>query len=138
MRSFVALVTAGLALAALPALGQTPAKSTYSVVFDAQRDVLFHGGVGEQGAFFTVNFKLIRHAGAGNEPGKDYKVLVELDGRKVAELSVPEPSSTCPHMPRSMGPPVTMMAGTSADAAPMSIAGVVLSQPERRTTPSSG
>src|SRR5207302_4390727 len=74
MRSFVVLVTAGLALAALPALGQTPAKSPYSVQFDAQRDVLFHGGVGEQGAFFTVNFKLIRHAAAGNEPGKAYKV----------------------------------------------------------------
>ena len=54
------------------------------------------------------------------------------------QTSVPEPSSSVPYMPRSMGPPVTMMAGTSALAAPISMAGVVLSQPERRTTPSKG
>src|SRR5262245_9397299 len=41
-------------------------------------------------------------------------------------------------MPRSIGPPVTMIAGTSALAAPISMAGVVLSQPERSTTPSKG
>ena len=54
------------------------------------------------------------------------------------QASVPEPSSSCPHMPRSMGPPVTTIGGTSAEAAPISMAGVVLSQPERSTTPSSG
>ncbi len=37
-----------------------------------------------------------------------------------------------------LGPPVTMMAGRSAEAAPMSMAGVVLSHPERSTTASSG
>src|SRR6266545_3307061 len=37
-----------------------------------------------------------------------------------------------------MGPPVTMTAGTSAEAAPISMAGVVLSQPERSTTASRG
>jgi hypothetical protein len=52
--------------------------------------------------------------------------------------SVPEPSSSVRHLPLSMGPPVTMIAGTSAEAAPMSIAGVVLSQPESSTTASSG
>src|SRR5216110_508513 len=52
--------------------------------------------------------------------------------------SVPEPSSSARHLPRSIGPPVTMMAGTSAEAAPISMAGVVLSQPESRTTESSG
>ena len=41
-------------------------------------------------------------------------------------------------MPRSIGPPVTMIAGRSALAAPISIAGVVLSQPDRSTTPSKG
>src|SRR5882672_2225495 len=54
------------------------------------------------------------------------------------QRSVPEPSSSCRHLPRSIGPPVTMMAGTSAEAAPISMAGVVLSQPESRTTESSG
>ena len=50
------------------------------------------------------------------------------------QLSVPEPRSSCASGPRSIGPPVTMIAGTSADAAPISIAGVVLSQPESSTT----
>jgi hypothetical protein len=52
--------------------------------------------------------------------------------------SVPEPMACPLHMPRSMGPPVTMMQGTSAEAAPISMAGVVLSHPARRTTESSG
>ena len=54
------------------------------------------------------------------------------------QLSVPEPMSSVRQRPRSMGPPVTMIAGTSAEAAPISMAGVVLSQPESSTTPSSG
>src|SRR2546427_5413896 len=54
------------------------------------------------------------------------------------QASVPEPSSSVRHLPRSMGPPVTMMAGTSAEAAPMSMAGVGLSQPQRGTTPAGG
>ena len=54
------------------------------------------------------------------------------------QVSVPEPSCSWPRMPFSMGPPVRRMAGTSAEAAPMSMAGVVLSQPESRITPSSG
>ena len=57
---------------------------------------------------------------------------------QIFRASVPEPSVWPPHMPRSMGPPVTMMAGTSAEAAPMSMAGVVLSQPASSTTASSG
>ena len=52
--------------------------------------------------------------------------------------SVPEPSSSARHLPLSMGPPVTITAGTSAEAAPISMAGVVLSQPDRSTTASSG
>jgi hypothetical protein len=54
------------------------------------------------------------------------------------QASVPEPSSSARHLPLSIGPPVTMMAGTSADAAPISIAGVVLSQPDSSTAASSG
>ena len=52
--------------------------------------------------------------------------------------SVPEPSSSWRQLPRSIGPPVTMTAGTSAEAAPISMAGVVLSQPDSSTTASSG
>jgi hypothetical protein len=54
------------------------------------------------------------------------------------QASVPEPSSSARHLPLSIGPPVTRTAGTSAEAAPISIAGVVLSQPDRSTTASSG
>ena len=52
--------------------------------------------------------------------------------------SVPEPRRWSRHWPASIGPPGTMMAGMSALAAPMSCAGVVLSQPHSSTTPSSG
>ena len=52
--------------------------------------------------------------------------------------AVPEPMSRPRNFPFSMGPPVTMMAGRSTLAAPISWAGVVLSHPESRTTPSSG
>ena len=52
--------------------------------------------------------------------------------------SVQEPSVSPRQLAFSCGPPVTMIAGTSADAAPISSAGVVLSQPPSRTTPSSG
>ena len=56
----------------------------------------------------------------------------------ILRASVPEPSSWLHHMPRSMGPPVTMIAGTSAEAAPISMAGVVLSQAASSTTESRG
>ena len=64
-----------------------------------------------------------------------------LSARRSAQIfraSVPEPISWSRHTPRSIGPPVTMIAGTSAEAAPMSMAGVVLSQPESSTTASIG
>ena len=56
----------------------------------------------------------------------------------ILRASVPEPSSWLHHMPRSIGPPVTMIAGTSAEAAPISMAGVVLSQAASSTTESRG
>ena len=52
--------------------------------------------------------------------------------------SVPEPMSRPRNLPFSMGPPVSMMVGRSQLAAPISWAGVVLSQPESSTTPSRG
>ena len=42
------------------------------------------------------------------------------------------------YLPLSIGPPVTMIAGRSTLAAPMSCAGVVLSHPLKSTTPSIG
>jgi hypothetical protein len=52
--------------------------------------------------------------------------------------AVPEPSSPPRNLPESIGPPETPIVGRSTLAAPMSSAGVVLSQPISRTTPSSG
>ena len=52
--------------------------------------------------------------------------------------SVPEPMSLPWYLPFSIGPPETTRAGTSQLAAPMTRAGVVLSQPHKSTTPSTG
>ena len=51
---------------------------------------------------------------------------------------VPEPTSWPRYLPFSMGPPVTMTAGRSTLAAAIKSPGVVLSQPDSRTRPSSG
>ena len=52
--------------------------------------------------------------------------------------SVPDAMRLPRQLPASIGPPGTMIAGMSALAAPISCAGVVLSQPHSSTTPSSG
>src|SRR5215471_7344087 len=52
--------------------------------------------------------------------------------------AVPEPTSVPWYLPLSFGPPVTMIAGRSVLAAAISRPGVVLSQPDSSTTPSSG
>ena len=47
--------------------------------------------------------------------------------------------NSCPFQsPLSEGPPGSNIVGIFADAAPINIAGVVLSQPESKTTPSIG
>ena len=51
---------------------------------------------------------------------------------------VPEPMSSPRNLPFSIGPPETPIVGRSHDAAPISSAGVVLSQPISSTTPSNG
>jgi hypothetical protein len=56
----------------------------------------------------------------------------------IRQMSVPDPTSRPRNLPFSIGPPVSRMAGTSALAAPISAAGVVLSQPASSTTESSG
>src|SRR5215213_4069721 len=54
------------------------------------------------------------------------------------QTSVPEPMSCPQYLPLSIGPPDTTIAGTSQLAAPITSEGVVLSQPQSRTTPSIG
>ena len=53
-------------------------------------------------------------------------------------MSVPDPSFSPRNMPESIGPPDTTMVGRLQLAAPITSAGVVLSQPTSRTTPSIG
>ena len=54
------------------------------------------------------------------------------------QTSVPEPISLPRNLPFSIGPPVITIEGISTLAAPMICAGVVLSQPHSRITPSNG
>ncbi|CAB4789094.1 unannotated protein [freshwater metagenome] len=52
--------------------------------------------------------------------------------------SVPQPKGEPSNVPVSIGPPEITTAGKSTDAAPINKAGIVLSQPPKRTTPSIG
>ena len=61
-----------------------------------------------------------------------------LNSDQYRRQSVQDPSSSPFQLPLSCGPPVSTIAGKSAEAAPINIAGVVLSQPESKTTPSIG
>ena len=54
------------------------------------------------------------------------------------QRSVPEPTASSRQRPFSIGPPGMQIVGRSTLAAPISCAGVVLSQPHSSTTPSSG
>src|SRR5687767_6593000 len=54
------------------------------------------------------------------------------------QTEVPEPTSQPRNLPFSIGPPLSAMVGRSQLAAPISSAGVVLSQPTSSTTPSIG
>ena len=66
---------------------------------------------------------------------------VILPARRSSDIDhtlVPEPMSVPRYLPESIGPPETATVGRSTLAAPISNAGVVLSQPTSSTTPSSG
>src|SRR5262245_2217245 len=92
MRSRISLIALLLAVAVLPAGAQSQAKVPYVVEFAPDKDVWQEeAGTGKQGLHFTVRFKIKRLPGAGDEPGKDYKVVVEEDGREVARFDVPPP-----------------------------------------------
>ena len=56
----------------------------------------------------------------------------------ICQSAVPEPTRSPRNQPLSIGPPETRIAGMSTLAAPISSAGVVLSQPASSTTPSIG
>ncbi len=70
-----------------------------------------------------------------------WSARVDVPARTVSDVrqqSVHVPTSCPSNLALSCGPPGTMIAGRSALIAPMSIAGIVLSQPASRTTLSIG
>ena len=65
-------------------------------------------------------------------------ILPVLSSALKRQTSVPEPMFCPRYLPLSIGPPETTSVGKSQLAAPITRAGVVLSQPQSRTTPSMG
>ena len=76
------------------------------------------------------------------QPSRSSRSSLEISPARASSLlrqrSVPDPSCSAPQCALSCGPPVSMIVGKSTLAAPISWAGVVLSQPESSTTPSTG
>ena len=67
-----------------------------------------------------------------------YSILPSASNLRLSQMIVPEPARSPFHHPSNIGPPFNAMAGMSTVAAPINIAGVVLSQPVVKTTPSIG
>jgi hypothetical protein len=65
-------------------------------------------------------------------------IVPPLSSAKYLDVSVPDPMSSPRQRPLSIGPAGRKMAGRFMVVAPMIIAGVVLSQPPIKTTPSIG
>jgi VWFA-related protein len=88
------IIAAVLFFAALPAMGQTPAKSAspFTVEFDSKNDVTqIDPPTGQQGLWFAIKFKITRRGGKADEPGKEFKVVIYEDKREVARREVPAP-----------------------------------------------
>ncbi len=79
--------------------------------------------------------RIIDESESRKSAGDNVPARTSSDSR---QTSVPQPSGTPRNVPVSIGPPGTTSAGRSTDAAAISSAGMVLSQPPRSTTPSTG
>jgi len=84
-------VFAGLSL---PLLGQGKNAPPYRIDFDPERDVtrLDRDEQGNAGLFINVRFTVTLEAGAKDDAGADYKLLIEEDGREVKSVEVPRPT----------------------------------------------
>jgi Mg-chelatase subunit ChlD len=92
MRFRFPIMAASLLFVAVPALCQTPTPSPFTVEFDPNRDVTqIEAPPGKQGLWFAITFKIVRHGGKADQPGKEYKVVVYHDKREVTRLDVPPP-----------------------------------------------
>ena len=111
--------TAGIA--ALPA-GAIPSASVRQAIVDAVP-------IGEQ-------CPSLRHIPASNSSQSACVIRSARSSSWSRQQSVHAPTCSLRKRPLSIGPPVTISAGTSTLAAPIRLAGIVLSQLARRTTPS--
>jgi VWFA-related protein len=79
-------------LASFAASGQQSTPPTFTVDFDPNRDVTqIDAPKGQQGIWWSIKFKIARHGGKADEPGKESQVVVRHDKREVARLDVPAP-----------------------------------------------
>ena len=86
----------------------------------------------------TVQWPALREMHPSTSAHCSSPIRPARNASKSLRPSVPEPIGSPFQRPESIGPPVTMIAGMSAEAAPINCAGVVLSQPHSSTTPSMG
>jgi Mg-chelatase subunit ChlD len=80
-----------VSVAVIPAYGQGTAKAPFKVEFDPESGVEREKNASGKGLTITVKFFIVRVAGAGNESGKNYKVVIKEHTTEVARLDVPEP-----------------------------------------------
>ena len=91
MRRILLATTILIALAVLPALGQTLSTpdAPYRLDFDPDRDLRRVPG---EGFRIQVNFSITRLAEGNADAGMTYKVIVEEEGQRVAEKDVDRPT----------------------------------------------
>jgi Mg-chelatase subunit ChlD len=87
-RLVVGLALVLLAVAVVPAFPQGSASAPFKIEFDPKNDIQPEQKGGLQ---VTVKFSVVRVAGKGDEPAKNYKVVIKEDGREVKRVDVPEP-----------------------------------------------
>jgi VWFA-related protein len=92
-RTSLAVVALIIGLSA-PLWGQGKTAPPYRIDFDPSQDVslLSRDDKGKKGVFINVRFTITLEAGAKDDPGAEYKVVIEEDGRRVREEDVPRPA----------------------------------------------
>src|SRR6516225_5327077 len=94
------LTVVGITVLAVPLLAQEAVvpqpQLPYRIDFNPQEDVqqFDQKGAGENKLMLKVQFLVSPVAGANPEPGKNYKVVVEEDGKFVKEVNIPRPKQS--------------------------------------------
>jgi VWFA-related protein len=90
----VALALLFLLVASSGAPTQPNAKNPYRIEFDPKNDVTMRDKdptTGQPGLFITVRFTITVEGDKAEEPGTEYKIAIEEDGRRVKLEDVPRP-----------------------------------------------